>query len=225
MRGSCAASLALVFACAAAAQKLDPVKWSFSVETASAPPGSSVVGRLAATIEPGWHLYALATPPPSPATKITLPENTVSDKLTVYYREPKRAFDNNFNIETQTYEGTAEFLLEATLKTDAAPGPTDLIAELRNNQLACNGKLQQAKIQPVQITAHLPLELSKIIAERKFDEETPLTAKVQLPRSPVNFLRQFLPGITQLDGDVMLDVNVNGTIAQPASQWFGNRLS
>ena len=70
----------------ASAQRLDPVKWSFSVEPASAPPGSKVLGRLTATIEPGWHLYALATPPPSPATKIQLPENTVSDKLAVYYR-------------------------------------------------------------------------------------------------------------------------------------------
>src|SRR5207237_313936 len=76
------------------AQRLDPVKWSFSVEPASVAPGSRVIGRLTATIEPGWHLYALATPPPSPASKIQLPENSISDKLTVYYREPKRAFDN-----------------------------------------------------------------------------------------------------------------------------------
>jgi autotransporter translocation and assembly factor TamB len=102
------------------------------------------------------------------------------------------------------------------------PATFDLVAELKNNQLAFNGKLQQTKIQPVQITANLPFDVSKIMAERKFDEETPLTAKVQLPRSSVNFLRQFLPGITQLDGDLALDVNVNGTIAKPVLSGAGD---
>ena len=61
-----------------------------------------------------------------------------------------------------------------------------------------------------------------MIAEKKFNEETPLTAKVVLPRSSVNFLRQFLPGITQLDGDLALDVNVNGTIAKPVLSGSGD---
>jgi hypothetical protein len=102
------------------------------------------------------------------------------------------------------------------------PATFDLVAVLQDNQLAFNGKLQQTKIQPVQITANLPFDVSKIIAERKFDEETPLTAKVQLPRSSVNFLRQFLPAITQLDGDLALDANVNGTIARPVLSGSGD---
>ena len=102
------------------------------------------------------------------------------------------------------------------------PATFDLVAELQNNQLAFNGKLQQSKIQPVQITANVPFDVSKIIAERKFDEETPLNAKVQLPRSSVNFLRQFLPAIIQLDGDLALDANVNGTIAKPVLSGSGD---
>jgi hypothetical protein len=102
------------------------------------------------------------------------------------------------------------------------PATFDLAAELQNNQLAFNGKLQQTKIQPLQITGSLPFDFSKMIAERKFDQETPLTAKVQLPRSSVNFLRQFLPGITQLDGDLALDVNVNGTVAKPVLSGAGD---
>jgi autotransporter translocation and assembly factor TamB len=82
--------------------------------------------------------------------------------------------------------------------------------------------LQQTKIQPVQITANFPFDVSKILAERRFDENTPLTAKVQLPRSSVNFLRQFLPAITQLDGDLVLDANINGTIAKPVLSGSGD---
>jgi autotransporter translocation and assembly factor TamB len=102
------------------------------------------------------------------------------------------------------------------------PATFVLVAELQNNQLTFDGKLQQTKIQPVQITANLPFDLSRILTERKFDQETPLTAKVQLPRSSVNFLRQFLPGITQLDGDMALDVSVNGTIANPVLSGSGD---
>jgi len=102
------------------------------------------------------------------------------------------------------------------------PATFNLVAELQNNQLAFDGKLQQTKIQPVQLTANLPFDVSKILAARKFDEETPVRAKVQLPRSSVNFLRQFLPGITQLDGDLALDVNVNGTIAKPVLSGSGD---
>ncbi|HEX8076421.1 MAG TPA: translocation/assembly module TamB domain-containing protein, partial [Chthoniobacterales bacterium] len=102
------------------------------------------------------------------------------------------------------------------------PATFDLVAEVQNNQLAFNGRLQQTKIQPVLITGNIPFDIPKMIEEKRFDEETPLTAKVQLPRSSVNFLRQFLPGITQLDGDVALDVNINGTIANPALSGAGD---
>jgi len=102
------------------------------------------------------------------------------------------------------------------------PATFDMVAELQNNQLAFNGRLQQTKIQPVQITGNIPFDVSKMIEEKKFDEETPLTAKIQMPRSSVNFLRQFLPGITQLDGDIALDVSVNGTIAKPELSGSGD---
>jgi autotransporter translocation and assembly factor TamB len=102
------------------------------------------------------------------------------------------------------------------------PATFDLVAELQNNQLAFNGRLQQTKIQPVLITGNIPFDIPKMIEEKRFNEETPLTAKVELPRSPVNFLRQFLPGITQLDGDLALDVNLSGTIAKPVLSGAGD---
>src|SRR5205814_4113862 len=102
------------------------------------------------------------------------------------------------------------------------PATFDLVAQLQDNQLAFNGKLQQPRIQPVQVTANLPFDVSKIIAERRFDEEMPVSAKVQLPRSPLNFLRQFLPAIAQIDGDLTLDANINGTIAKPILSGSGD---
>src|SRR2546423_9043391 len=97
-----------------------------------------------------------------------------------------------------------------------------MVAELQNNKLAFNGKLQQTKIQPGLDTGNVPLDIPKMIEEKRFNEEAPLTAKVQMPRSSVNFLRQFLPGITQLDGYLALDVNINGTIAKPVLSGSGD---
>src|SRR5438445_195476 len=73
--------LLAVMGAVSSAQKLDPVKWSLSVEPQAAAPGSKVLGRLTATIEPGWHLYSQSTPPPSRPTKIQLAEGSVFDGL------------------------------------------------------------------------------------------------------------------------------------------------
>ncbi|HEX4641716.1 MAG TPA: translocation/assembly module TamB domain-containing protein, partial [Chthoniobacterales bacterium] len=102
------------------------------------------------------------------------------------------------------------------------PATFDLVAELQSNQLTFNGRLQQTKIQPVLITGNIPFDIPKMIEEKRFNEETPLNVRVQMPRSPVNFLRQFVPGVTQLDGDLALDVNINGTIAKPALSGAGD---
>ncbi len=133
MRASAAVILFLSVAAGAWAQRLDPVKWSLTAEPAVAAPGAKVLARVHATIEPGWHLYGLSTPPPSRPTKAAITAGPVSDAVTIYNQEPKRAFDPNFNIETQTYEGSTDFLLETSLKPDAATGKADLTAEIRYN--------------------------------------------------------------------------------------------
>ncbi|MFN2541748.1 MAG: translocation/assembly module TamB domain-containing protein [Chthoniobacterales bacterium] len=95
------------------------------------------------------------------------------------------------------------------------PASFNLSAQSQHNRLSISGKLQQAKIQPVELTASLPFDLEKIARQGKLPDETPVTAKVRLPRSSVNFLRQFVPGLQELDGDLALDVDVLGTIAKP----------
>jgi hypothetical protein len=95
------------------------------------------------------------------------------------------------------------------------PGTFDLSAQAVHDQLAISGKLQQARIQPLELTASMPFDIPKIARARKLPDETPITANARLPRSSVNFLRQFIPDVQQLDGDLGLDVDVRGTIAQP----------
>ncbi|MEY2601932.1 MAG: translocation and assembly module TamB, partial [Verrucomicrobiota bacterium] len=95
------------------------------------------------------------------------------------------------------------------------PASFDLSAQAQGNQLKISGKLQQAKIQPLELTADFPFDVPKIVHEGKLPDETPVTGKMRLPRSSVNFMRQFIPGVQELDGDAALDVDVRGTIARP----------
>src|SRR5437867_9080891 len=79
------------------------------------------------------------------------------------------------------------------------PATFDLAAQVTHNQLAVSGKLQQARIQPLEMSANLPFDIPKIARARNLPDETPISAKARLPRSSVNFIRQFVPEVQQLD--------------------------
>ena len=105
---------------------------------------------------------------------------------------------------------------------DFEPANFDVSAHVENRQLVIAGKLQQAKIQPLEIQASMPFDAARVLEERKLNDATPITAKVRLPRSSVNFLRQFVPAVEEIDGDLALDVNVNGTFANPVLSGAGD---
>src|ERR1700730_7867409 len=112
--------------------------------------------------------------------------------------------------------------LRSELVPKLEPATFDLSAQVQKNQLNVAGKLQQTKIQPLELTATLPFDAAKIMRERKLADDTPVKAKVRLPRSSVNFIRQFAPEVQQLDGDIALDVDVIGTLAQPVFNGSGD---
>jgi hypothetical protein len=102
------------------------------------------------------------------------------------------------------------------------PGTLDLTVQATQNQFTASGKLQQPRIQPLEITASMPFDIPKIARARGFSDDTPITAKARLPRSSVNFVRQFVPDLQQLDGDVGLDVDVSGTFGHPVLSGGGD---
>jgi len=124
----------------ACAEKLDPAKWSLDLQPAAAAPGSKVVARLAAKIEPGWHLYSLTTPAGGPIrTAIRILDNVAVERSRVFEPKPKRALDPNFNLETETYEGEPAFLIEVEIKKGAAVGRAELATEIRYQM--CNDRV------------------------------------------------------------------------------------
>src|SRR5579885_1555455 len=126
--------LAFLLCCAFTAQaaKLDPVHWTLTSESDKAPPGSSIVLKLSASLDEGWHLYSLTTPKGGPIpTTIGLLDNPAVAGFKLYQPKPERKFDPNFNLDTETFQKEAIFWIVADLKKDAPPGPLEISAWVR----------------------------------------------------------------------------------------------
>jgi thiol:disulfide interchange protein len=156
--------LLLLAASSGFAQKYNPVTWSLRLDPPAAPPGSKILAHLDAKIEAGWHLYSLTTPPGGPnPTKIHLADSPAVERFRVLQPAPKRAFDANFNLDTETFEGEAAFLIEVELKKDAPAGSSELAAEVRYQ--SCNDRLC---LPPVRRSAAATLSIDPTAKEATF---------------------------------------------------------
>lgn len=95
------------------------------------------------------------------------------------------------------------------------PATFDFSAQVEHDELKAAGKFQQREIQPLEISANMPFNIPKIVRQRKIPDDTPVAGRLHLPRSSVNFLRQVLPEVEVLDGNVAFDVDVGGKFGQP----------
>jgi thiol:disulfide interchange protein len=129
--------LGIIFAglVCAFAQTGGHVAWTVTADPAAARPGGEVLLRLAGRIEPGWHLYSASTPNGIPTSFQAGPENIV-ESARLLQPPPKRAYDKNFQSDTETYEGDVTFLLDVRLKNDAPSGPVPLT--LKGRYQTCN---------------------------------------------------------------------------------------
>jgi thiol:disulfide interchange protein DsbD len=118
------------------AQK-DLVKWSLTLDPSTAPPGSTITGKLEARIDPGWHMYSF-TPVKGANIPSTLKVSETSpvSEFKLLQPAPKRAVDPNFDKQTETYEGTVVFLVRMQVKKDAAAGPVEI--ELQPRYQVCD---------------------------------------------------------------------------------------
>jgi thiol:disulfide interchange protein DsbD len=130
--------LPLLMALPILAQGPNNVQWSLTLEPAAAAPGATVLARLEGQIDPGWHVYSMSSAGAIPTT-IKVAANAAVEKVRVFQAPPKKAYDPNFQLETETYEGSAVFLLELKLKPDAVAGASEVSAEVRYQ--TCNDKV------------------------------------------------------------------------------------
>jgi thiol:disulfide interchange protein len=122
----------------AAAQGPNNVTWSLSLQPVPAAPGSKVLARIEGRIDAGWHVYSMTSAGAIPTT-IKVTPNAAVEKVRIFQAPARKAYDPNFQLDTETYEGSAVFLLELQLKPDAAAGSSEFSAELRYQ--TCNDKV------------------------------------------------------------------------------------
>jgi autotransporter translocation and assembly factor TamB len=68
----------------------------------------------------------------------------------------------------------------------------------------------------------MPFDIPKIARAGKLPDDTPISATVRVPRTSVNFVRQFVPELERLDGELGLDVSVSGTVGNPVLSGAGD---
>ena len=122
-------SAALICLLAAAATAQQHVAWTPSVDPAAAP-GATVTLRIEGKIENGWHLYSASSATGIP-TSFKIGPDTIVESSRILQPPPKRAFDPNFNTESETYEDSVVFLIPVTIRKDAPAGPTGLTIAAR----------------------------------------------------------------------------------------------
>ena len=135
-----------------------PVQWTISAPAANraVKAGGKVAATLSAAIAPGWHLYSLKKLEGGPiATTIVAPEGQPF-KLAgaIDATAPLMKFDDTFQMDVETYEGTADFVLPVVAARNAKPGATALIVHARYQ--ACDDK---QCLPPRTVTVELPLEI------------------------------------------------------------------
>jgi thiol:disulfide interchange protein len=131
MRAGATVRSAVVLAlCACGAWAEEHVKWNLQVEPGTVAPGAKTLVRVEGAIDAGWHLYSASSAAGIPTSFQVGPDSVVAGTR-VLQPKPKRAFDSNFNLETETFEGTVAFLLEANVKKDAPAGAAQISVSSR----------------------------------------------------------------------------------------------
>jgi len=131
---------ALILLFVGAAHVQNPVSWSIKTSPSSLKPGDKFTTQVTAQIQAGWHTYSITQGAGGPIpTRITVPDGQ-SFKLagTVSGPRPHVALDPNFEINTETYEGSATFKVPIVVAPDATAGEQALNVNVRYQ--ACNDK-------------------------------------------------------------------------------------
>jgi DsbC/DsbD-like thiol-disulfide interchange protein len=135
--------LAAIAALALGGAAPDPVAWKMA-ETPAKPvkAGARFTVKLAADIQPGWHIYSLKPMSEGPIpTRVWLAEGQpfALAAAVVAATEPETMQDASFGMEVELYEGKALFTLPVRAAAGAAAGGHNLVVSA--SYQSCNNKI------------------------------------------------------------------------------------
>ena len=133
--------LALMLLFAGVVQAQAPITWSLrTTPSPSIKPGYKFTAKVTAQMQGGWHIYSTTQGAGGPIpTRFTVPDGQPF-KLAgaVSGPRPHVAMDSNFEIKTETYEGSAIFTVRLAVAADASARAQALNINVRYQ--ACNDK-------------------------------------------------------------------------------------
>ncbi len=124
------AALSLLAAASVFAQA-QHAQWSIEAPAAPAAPGGKTQIQVTAKIDPGWHLYSGSTQGGRPTFFQPAAADPAIESVRMFQPAPKRAYDPNFQTDTETYEGSVTFALELAVKKDAPAATADHTLDAR----------------------------------------------------------------------------------------------
>ena len=95
-------------------QIIDPVQWNFELVSPQAPSGSTILARLTADIDDGWHVYSTTTPAGIPLD-LKIDDSEAIKEWRAFQPEPLFVYDPNFQAQVEWYTGQAVLLFELDL--------------------------------------------------------------------------------------------------------------
>ena len=95
------------------------------------------------------------------------------------------------------------------------PAEVKLTAMVKDGKLTLDGTAVQRPLQPLTITAAVPLDVAALMAKPDTAASLPLSAQVRLPASSLSFLPSWVPELRSVAGTAAADFTVGGTIRKP----------
>jgi thiol:disulfide interchange protein DsbD len=146
---------------AAALAQQNAVRFTLEPEQPKAAPGKALRLKIAAEMDPGWHLYSVTSPVKATATRVTAPEDSPVTVTRVWQPKVEAKFDPAAGATTESYETKAVFYVDAEMKGDAKPGPAEVSLQVRWS--ACNDKIclpPRRKLVTAQVTVDPSAEVA-----------------------------------------------------------------
>ncbi len=99
----------------------NPVTWSASAAAKDLRPGATFEVTITGVAEEEWHVYSVTQGPGGPVPTTIAVARPFARNGAIRGTEPSTAFDSNFDIQTETYDGTFTLVVPVRLAADA-PG-------------------------------------------------------------------------------------------------------
>jgi len=205
MKKSCFIVVALLLAVVGASAQ-DRVEWSAKGPEKTLKPGEKFAVTLTAMISEGWHVYSFTQPPGGPNTsQATLPPKQPFKKSgSIGGPLPHKAYDPNFEMETESYEGTVDFSLPLVVEANAPSGTENVAIDVRFqvcNETTCLPPKTVHLSAPVKIAAGVKAKVA-LAAVRGDRTTSELVSQFGVHSTQIGqWKRRLLDGATELFSD------------------------